>query len=388
MLLLKTMTKVLIVGAGPAGLSAAISILGESQHDVEVMDSKCKVGTPARCAGGISSFMLEKLEAEASNRFNYFLLLALFGPGSIATTINRVRMYGPSMKYWELRSVPNYGYVLDREVFEGYLAESVERLGGKIIVNTNVKTGFLDSAKAKYDYIVGADGPTSTVRSWLGLPEAKREDMHLGVQKTFVMDYFPSETIELYFGEKAAPKGYAWAFSCGGNKVRMGLGVPLSEISNDKTAAAKLLEDFIGRHVTEYSNAVEIAKLIPTGPMPSTGVYGKVLLAGDALPSTDPATGGGIIQALASGLAAGKAIAEGKPENYDKHMDWLRKQNRTRLRLKKVLFSFTDEDLDLMIETLQKFKPKSASVTKELRRAVIYVIARKPWMLKKLFKAL
>jgi len=361
--------KVLVVGASISGLACAESILVNNPVEVTVVDKKPKVGLDVRCACGISLLMVQRVGVSIPE-------------SCVAARIRRVRIYAPDLDYWELKG--DYGYILNRELFEKNMAEKVEALGGKIVLACLVSDRDLEDWQSKYNYIVGADGYPSVVRDWLrfripGHP-LPLQDTHVAVQKTITMDYQPQDMIELYFGQEVAPKGYAWCFPAGGNLVRVGLGVPLSERVN----AGKLLNRFI----EDYGEVDSIAKLIPTARMPKTGVYGNTLLIGDALPSTDPLTGGGIMQAVASGQAAGKAVAEGKPKKYDEYIGWLRKENRRRYRLKKVLYSLTDEDYNDLIRALRGFEPKSMSVAKNLRRAFLHLLLRKPWLLRKFFRYL
>jgi len=363
--------KILIVGAGPAGLSCAEQILAQSEFDVTVVDRKLRVGENPRCAGGISLYMMEKVGFSVPQ-------------SCIVTNLRRVRIYAPNMKYWELRGSQDYGYVLNRELFEQAMAKRVEGLGGKLVLGHAVSSKDLEFWQSRYDYIVGADGSVSIVREWLWLPHFSALDTHLGVQKTITMDYYPQDTVELYFGEKVTPEGYAWIFPAGNGLVRTGLGIPIWR----GWRAHQLLDNFIERNVYDHREINSIAKQIPTAKMPETGVYGKVVLVGDALPSTDPLTGGGICQGIASGKAAGQAIAEGEPLHYDRYIGWLRKQNNRRYRLKKVLYSFNDQDFNDLIQVMCGFKPKTLSVGAELRRAVIYLLLRRPRLLRKFFKAL
>jgi len=368
LVLYKTFMKVLVVGAGPAGLSTAISVFQrDPSAEVVVAEQKSDVGENPRCAGGVSVFIVRKVGVEIPQN-------------AIVARIQRLRMFSPSREVWEFRGSCDYGYVLNRTVFEKYMAEKVERLGGAFVLGRRVRFEDLNKWYGKFDVIVGADGPSSTVRRWLGLPSHSSEDLHVGVQKTVSMNHYPQDTIEIYFGSKIAPKGYVWIFPCGENYVRIGLGVALSEKVNVK----KLLDRFIAAQGVEHNGEV-IGKLIPTAPPPKTGVYGNVLLVGDALPTTDPLTGGGICQAIASGKAAGKAIAEGNPQSYDTYIGWLTKQNSKRYRLKNALLKLKDKDLDDMIKIMKGFKPMTVSVEKELKRVVVHLLTKKPSLITKLF---
>jgi len=362
--------KVIIVGAGPAGLACAEQILALSEFDVIVVDKKRRVGENPRCAGGISQYMMEKVGFSIPQ-------------SCILATLRRVRIYSPDMNYWELKGDKDYGYVLNRELFEQSMAGRVEDLGGKIVLNQLVSPRDLEFWQSQYDSIVGADGPVSAVREWLGIPKYSSTDTHLGIQKTITMDH-PQDTVELYFGEKVAPEGYAWIFPAGNGLVRIGLGIPVWRGWRTR----QLLDNFIGRNVNNYKEISFVAKQVPTAKMPETGVYGKVVMVGDALPSTDPLTGGGISQGIACGKAAGRALAEGRPENYDSYVGWLRKQNYKRYKLKNILYSFSDQDFNNLVDIMQGFRPKTMSISKELRRAVIHLLLRKPRLLSKFFNHL
>jgi digeranylgeranylglycerophospholipid reductase len=329
---------------------------------------KLKAREPPRCAGGVSFWMLKRVGLRVPERV-------------VAAKIRRVRIYSPNMKFWELRGTEEYGYVLHRNLFDEWLRERAQGLGATLWWTDETENLV---KRFKYDYLVGADGYPSVVRDWVGRPKLTPCDVHLGVQKTVVWKGHPKDLIELYFGGKVAHKGYAWIFPGGDGKARVGLGVPLSERINP----GKLLETFmmrVGAHSCEELHY--IAKLIPTAKFPRIGVYGNVLLVGDALPSTDPLTGGGICQAIASGEAAGRAIAEGKPERYNHYISWLRQQNMQRYWLKRVLYSLKDEDFNQLIQTLQGFRPKTLSVSGELRRGIRHLTLRKTGFLIKILKA-
>jgi len=367
-----TAKKVLIVGAGPSGLACAEQILTNTEFEVNIIEKNSVVGENPRCAGGVSKYLVEKVGLSISEQ-------------CIVAKIRKVRIYAPDGNYWELKGNEDYGYVLDRTRFQQNIANIVEGLGAKLLLGHSVSAG-LKFYQKYYNYIVGADGPTSAVRQWLNLPGFEPSDIHLGLQKTITMDSYPQDTVELYFGEKVAPHGYAWIFPCGSGLVRIGLGIPLSKCGD--RLPVQLLNRFIERHVYEYQELNFVGKMIPTAKMPEKGVYGNIALVGDALPSTDPFTGGGICQGIASGKAVGQAITEGKLENYDYHIKWLRKQNNRRYKLKRVLYSLNDQDFNALVQVMKGFTPKTMSIGKELRHAILRLLWHKPRLIKKFFKYL
>jgi len=362
--------KVLIVGAGPSGLACAEEILRNSLNcSVYVMEHKSAVGENPRCAGGVSLYMVNRVGVSIPS-------------SCIVAKLKRVRIYAPDGNYWELKGNEDYGYVLDRTRFEQDMAARIEKLGGKFLLRHHVSVG-LNHYQKYFNYVVGADGPASAVRQWLNLPRLKPSDIHLGVQKTITMDSHPQDTVELYFGENIAPDGYAWIFPAGNELVRIGMGMPLS-----RGGIESYFSRFLERQVCEYKEINSIAKLIPTAKTPKTGVYGNVVLVGDALPSTDPLTGGGICQGIGCGKAAAQAIIEGRLENYDHYMGWLRKQNNRRYKLKRVLYSFNDQNFNELVQVMKGFTPKTMSIGKELRRAALRLLWRKPRLFRKFLKYL
>jgi len=374
-----TAKKVLIVGAGPSGLACAEQFLENGGVDVTIVDKKSKVGENPRCAGGISFWMAEKVNVSIPE-------------DCIVATIKKVHIYAPDGNYWELRGNRDYGCIVDRELFEQDMAKKVQVLGGKIELNHAVSNKDLDDWRDEYDFLVGADGFPSTVARWIDIEEPKAFDVHHCFQREIVWDWFPEDTIEVYFGSKVAPKGYLWLFAAGEKKVRAGLGAPLSECMN----LPRLLDGFLEKQVYEYKTLNVVAKLIPTsGPRDINAFWNAkasrlrhILLVGDAGLFCDPLTGGGIIQGIASGKAAGRALAEDEPFNYDRYISWLRNQNKRRYRLKKVLYSFNDEDLNELIHAMKGFTPKTMSVGKEIRRAILHLLWRRPRLFKKFFKYL
>jgi digeranylgeranylglycerophospholipid reductase len=358
------MSRVVIVGGGPAGCSTAISAL-KNDPAVNVRIIERHRSAVPRCAGGVSRWLLDKLGLRIPERV-------------IVARIRRVRIHSPNMDFFELKGTEEYGYVLHRGLFDEWLRGRAHDLGATF--------WWGDESLVKhfrYDYLVGADGATSVVAGWVGASKPPPCDVHLGVQKTVLWRGYPQDLIQLYFGSRVALKGYAWVFPGGEGKARVGLGVPLSEGLN----AGRLLDRFIMRVGAHLFDARDfIAKLIPTARPRRSNVFGNVLLVGDAGLMTDPLTGGGICQAVASGEAAGRAIAEGEPESYDRYVGWLRGQNVWRYRLKRVLFSLNDEGFNELVRVMRDFKPKTMSVSRELRRAVRHMALRDPRLLLKTLK--
>jgi len=368
------MTSVLVVGGGPAGLATASSILERnSAVDVTVVDKKLKAGEPPqKCAGGLSRFgLLEKSGVSIPKE-------------SILAEVNCFRLYAPNGEFWDFKSEETVGYVLSREVFESRMAERAEKLGAELVWNCNVTKASLSRLREKYDYIVGCDGYPSVVGDWVGASKPPSYDVEHCVQKAASWKSFPQNRIDIYFGSRF-PQGYGWVFPKGNSEVRIGLGVALSLGAN-----VKALLDFFSYYACYDLEEKElISKLLPVAKPRKSNVFmnSRVLLVGDAGLHVDPAFGGGIIQAICAGKACGKAIAEGKPCNYDKYVGWLRKENLWRYRVKKVLISLSDKDWNEIVKKLGESKPVfEASSGKVLRKVAGWMMLRKPKLLWKFLR--
>jgi len=356
--------KVLIIGCGPAGSSTAQSIL-ETRRDVEVkiLERRRRIGFSPRCAGGISKMMTEKLNLKIPEEI-------------IASHVERFRIYSPDGNYFEINSkelgVKELGLVLYRDRFDQWMAEKAHELGAEI-----EKGKRWQGHKGDYDIIVVADGKPKAER--LGVKE-RLDDIHIGIQKTLIHPEHPRNLISIYLGRKLSPQGYCWIFPEGKEKVRAGLGIPLSTRMNPK----RLLDKFIKKHIGEAEETGFTAGLIPTYKPPKTAVIDKTLYVGNAALQTDPIHGGGIANAIIAGRCAAQAITEGNPSKYDVY--WKRElyaENKRRYRLKRMLYRLNDKELNILVKAMSGYKPQSLSVGKELMRALRHLAFNAPNILRK-----
>ncbi|MEM2618607.1 MAG: NAD(P)/FAD-dependent oxidoreductase, partial [Candidatus Hadarchaeales archaeon] len=284
------------------------------------------------------------------------------------------RIFAPTGSYAEVGGEGVYGYIIHRSGYERWLAEQIVGEGGEVKTKFRVTKSLLCGMAEDYDYVVGADGIAGATREFLGLGKPPLDDLHVAVEDLAEGDA-GDDVVELHFGS-VAPKGYAWIFPTGEDGLfRVGLGVPLSERLN----ARKLLDKF---HKTVGTTPVgEIgAKLIPTAKPPKRLVYGNVLLVGDAGLQTDPVTGGGIVNAMVGAKCLARAIAEGKPENYDKYWkERLYLTNLLRYQLKRVLYDFTDEDFNELVRCAEGFNPSLRfGLGFALAQAVFHLMMKNP----------
>jgi digeranylgeranylglycerophospholipid reductase len=390
-------TDVLVIGAGPAGSSTAkhAAINGA---DVILMDKKSEIGAPKRCAEGVSKEGLSKLGIEPNSRW-------------VTKELSGVRLVSPNGTDVWMREdqvkLPEAGYILERKVFDKFMAMDAARAGAKIMIKTLARgmrkdyDGYIvscesmgDDFEIKAKIVVGADGPESRVGRWGGLKTAvKPKNMESGIQYEMVgLEMEDPNCIEFYFGS-VAPGGYAWIFPKGDDIANVGLGIVST--FTDKSAYEHLLEFVKNCPATKNAQPVELnIGGDPVGGMLKNLVKDHLMIVGDAAGHVNPLTGGGIITALEAGMYAGEvAAAAVKEDNFsEKRLMEYQEKCKTEigdsfdkyLKTKDYMLSLSDSDLDSIAKAFQDTEFENIS-TKELIKLLIKVSPKALLKLGKLF---
>jgi len=390
-------TDVLVIGAGPAGSSTA-KHAALNGAEVILIDKKSEIGSPKRCAEGVSKEGLKKLGIEPNSRW-------------VTKELSGVRLISPNgtdvwMKEDQVK-LPEAGYILERKVFDKYMAMDAARAGVTIMIKTLARgmrkdyDGYIVSCESmgedfeiKAKIVVGADGPESRVGRWGGLKTAvKPKNMESGIQFEMVgLEMEDPDVIEFYFGS-VAPGGYAWIFPKGDDIANVGLGI-ISTVT-DKSAYEHLVEFVKNCPATQNAQPVELnVGGDPVGGMTKTLVKDNLMIVGDAAGHVNPLTGGGIITALEAGMYAGKVTAAAvKEDNYTEkrlkeYQEICKKEIGDSfdkyLKTKDYLLSLSDSDLDSIAAAFQDTEFENIS-TKELIKLLIKVSPKALLKLGKLF---
>ena len=306
-------TDVLVIGAGPAGSAAARhAALGGA--DVILIDKKSEIGTPKRCAEGIYDHGLKWLGIEPD-------------PQWAVQRINGGTIISPDKTRLTLDEtiLPEKGYIVERKVFDKYMAMDAARAGAQIMVKTLAKSILKDDSdgssiivdceqmgeiiEIKAKIVIAADGPESKVAKAFGINSTtKLQDMMAGVQYEMVgVNCERMDLIELHLGA-FANGGYAWVFPKGEDIANVGIGIP----GNSKRPAIEYLNEFIESYPPlNDAKAVELnVGGDPIGGMIDQIYDDNLLVCGDAAGQVDPITGGGIILGMLGGMTAGKVAAK------------------------------------------------------------------------------
>ncbi len=390
-------TDVLVIGAGPAGSSTA-KYAAQNGADVILMDKKSEIGAPKRCAEGVSKEGLKKLGIEPDSRW-------------VTKELSGVRLVSPNgTDVWlndDQVKLPEAGYILERKVFDKFMAMDAARAGATIMIKTLARgmrkdydsyivscESMGESFEIKAKIVVGADGPESRVGRWGGLKTTvKPKNMESGIQFEMAgVEMEDPDCIEFYFGS-VAPGGYAWIFPKGDDIANVGLGIV--NTVTDKSAYQHLLEFVEKCPATQNAQPVELnIGGDPVGGMLKELVEDNVLIVGDAAGHVNPLTGGGIITALEAGKYAGEVIASAIKEG-DHSKNRLKEYEKIckteigdsfekYLKTKDYMLSLTDSELDSIAEAFRETEFEKIS-TKELVKLLIKISPKALLKLGKLF---
>lgn len=318
-------TDVLIVGAGPAGIAAALTAQ-QRGLSVCVID-KATFPRDKCCGDGLTTGALRLLQQLGLQ------------PSTVASwkVCRDVVLRSPSGRTVELQ-LPDDGQfaaIASRMDLDAALVNHARQRG--VLVREGVS--FVDiSCDGDYHVttsdgvftarvVIAADGMWSPVRKalqpdrspYLGEWHALRQYAHNVTGPA-------SDRLYVWFEPDLLP-GYAWSFPLADGRVNLGFGIlrgATQKVGDMKSLWASVLSR---PHIREaLGDAAVIDDKVSAWPIPArvtsaTLSVDNVLFVGDAASATDVLTGEGIGQALLSGMLAGAAAASSTPSHtYEREM--------------------------------------------------------------------
>ena len=308
---------VLVVGAGPAGTAAAIT-LARAGRAVTVVD-KATFPRDKVCGDGLTTGALRiledlGLEPKAVASWQQVDDVVVSSPSGWTATFGMPRDRGA------------YAAVARRMDLDAALVDLARDAGAEVIEGAAV-TGATDGPDAvelvlddgrtlRAPYVLAADGMWSPLRKLLGTGEPG----YLGEWHAF-RQYFrnvgPQAASELFvWFEPDLLPGYAWSFPLPEGRANVGFGIQRGAKVTTQEMKALWPELLARPRIAEVlgpdaePESPHRAWPIPARIDDSTLTAGRVLGVGDAAAATDPMTGEGIGQALLTGLLAAEAVSE------------------------------------------------------------------------------
>jgi geranylgeranyl reductase family protein len=312
-----------VVGAGPAGASAANALCLGGVHDVALID-RARFPRDKACGDGITEGAVDVLKEVDLGH--------LLAPHAL---ISRVVVTAPSGAQAAMepaageRPLP-IAYVIPRKVFDadlvsaalqrgaadftGHRLEKADRRGGRWSLELSGDPPARPRRQITADFLIGADGAASRVRRALGL--ALNSDAHTSIAiRAYARVTVPRKPLmQIDMIDGIIWPGYAWIFDSGSQIVNVGLGTELVAYKAQQRRLPEVLTSYLSQlggdfeldQASMHSAPLPLASKLPRLAHPTQ----SAALIGDAASMINPLTGEGISYGMIAGLLLGRKLAD------------------------------------------------------------------------------
>ena len=323
---------VLVIGAGPAGASAAYW-LADAGWDVVVVEKK-RFPREKTCGDGLTPRSVRQLsdmglgaDLERYHRYNGLRAFA----------------FGHTLELgWPRHpTFPDHGYVVPRRDLDALVAERARKAGSLVIegaealeplfsdertgdgpacsgaVIANASGGTAAEVRARY--VIVADGAGSRFGRALGTQRNRSWPLGMALRGYYNSDLHDDPWIESHLDIRdrsgSVVPGYGWIFPAGDGRVNVGAGLLSTSGRYKGVNTTHLLEAFVAQAPRRWGLSAASACSAPLGGRLPMGLsvgprlIKGALLAGDAAGCINPFNGEGIAYAYETGRIAATTVA-------------------------------------------------------------------------------
>jgi digeranylgeranylglycerophospholipid reductase len=349
---------VLVVGAGPAGSTAAFRF-AQRGLGVLVIEEHPRIGQPVQCAGLVSRRVLDLAGSDAMVR----------------AAVRGATVFGPGLDSLSFRAAEPRAFVIDRAGLDVYLADRAARAGAEFRTGVRfdgrlppengferlrVVDGARNLSEVSARLVVGADGVSSAVARAFRL--RRPVEILPAFEAEFPKSPGDPDTVEVYLGRRFAPGLFGWWIPDGSGGARVGVAADA-----DGTSAREYFQHLVAHLTRRFGSGLGsptayIVSGIPIGHLPKT--HGpRALLVGDAAAQVKPLSGGGIFTGMKCAEIAARVgaaalarddLSESALAEYDRA--WraeLGEEFERALYLRRIFTRLSDADLDALVAALK-----------------------------------
>ncbi|MET7998817.1 geranylgeranyl reductase family protein [Amycolatopsis sp. NPDC005232] len=325
--------EVIVVGAGPAGATAA-TYLARAGVDVLLLE-KTEFPREKVCGDGLTPRGVKQLidlgidTSEENGWVRNRGLRILTGDLTL------------ELDWPDLTSYPPYGVARTRQDFDDLLAKTAVKAGARLYERTTVTNAITSSSgrvvgveakvgpeKTPVSYraplVLACDGVSARLALSVGIEKNEKRPMGVAVRRYYKSPRHDDPFIEghLELWDRSDPRnpkllpGYGWAFPLGDGTVNVGLGMLSTSASFRNTDYRALLRQWLDGTPEEWGYREEnaIGKVggagLPMGFNRTPHYRDGLLLLGDAGGMVSPFNGEGISAAMESAQLASEVVVQ------------------------------------------------------------------------------